>query len=87
MELKDQAIIVTGGASGIGRETCLALARMGADIVVADFNAEGAAQVAEEVKALGVAAHSFKVDVSVAQEVEALVDLWLNFPVQFLCIA
>ncbi|MCJ1962196.1 SDR family NAD(P)-dependent oxidoreductase [Novosphingobium mangrovi (ex Hu et al. 2023)] len=74
MELKDQAIIVTGGASGIGREACFALARMGADIVVADFNAEGAAKVAEEVQALGVAAHSFQVDVSVAQEVEALVD-------------
>ncbi|TYC85267.1 SDR family NAD(P)-dependent oxidoreductase [Novosphingobium sp. BW1] len=74
MELQDQAIIVTGGASGIGRETCLALARMGANIVVADFNAEGAAKVVEEVKALGVAAHSFRVDVSVAQEVEALVD-------------
>ncbi|WP_226633023.1 SDR family NAD(P)-dependent oxidoreductase [Novosphingobium profundi] len=66
MELKDQAIIVTGGASGIGREACLALARMGAAIVVADFNAEGAAKVAEAVKALGVAAHSFKVDGSVA---------------------
>ena len=73
-ELKGQVIIVTGGASGIGREACLALAGKGADLVVADFNEEGAKAVAEEVRALGVKAEAFKVDVSKAEQVEALVD-------------
>jgi NAD(P)-dependent dehydrogenase (short-subunit alcohol dehydrogenase family) len=74
MELKDHVLIVTGGASGIGRATCLALAAKGADLVVADFNLAGAEQVAAEVTALGRRARAFKVDVSKAEEVKALVD-------------
>jgi NAD(P)-dependent dehydrogenase (short-subunit alcohol dehydrogenase family) len=74
MELENQVIVVTGGASGIGREACLALARKGADLIVADFNVAGAEAVAVEVQALGRRAHAFKVDVSKADEVKALVD-------------
>ncbi|MBN9481360.1 MAG: SDR family oxidoreductase [Bordetella sp.] len=74
MELDNQVIIVTGGASGIGREACLALARKGADLIVADFNLSGAEAVAGEVQALGHRALPFKVDVSRADEVKALVD-------------
>jgi len=74
MELENQVIVVTGGASGIGREACLALARKGADLIVADFNFAGAEAVAVEVQALGRKAHAFKVDVSKADEVKALVD-------------
>jgi NAD(P)-dependent dehydrogenase (short-subunit alcohol dehydrogenase family) len=74
MELKDQVIIVTGGASGIGREAVLALAAKGANLVVADFNLDGAKAVVEEAKALGIKAEPFKVDVSKAAEVEAMVD-------------
>lgn len=74
MELENQVIIVTGGASGIGREACLALARKGADLIVADFTVAGAEAVAVEVQALGRRAHAFKVDVSKADEVKALVD-------------
>lgn len=36
MDLTDRVAVVTGGASGIGRETALHLARHGADVVVAD---------------------------------------------------
>jgi len=74
MELKDQAIIITGGASGIGREASLALAKKGANLIVADFNLEGAEAVAAEVQALGVKAFAYKVDVSKAEQIEALVD-------------
>lgn len=74
MELKDQVIIVTGGASGIGREACLALAKQGANLVVADFNIDGATTVVAEVEALGVTAFGYKVDVSKAEEMRALVD-------------
>lgn len=74
MDLKDQAIIVTGGASGIGREACLALAKKGANLIVADFNLDGAEAVAAEAQAQGVRAFAYKVDVSKAAEIEALVD-------------
>ncbi|MGS0118388.1 SDR family NAD(P)-dependent oxidoreductase, partial [Escherichia coli] len=74
MDLKDQAIIVTGGASGIGHEAVLALAKKGANLIVADFNIEGAEAVAKEAEALGVKAFPYKVDVSKGEEIEALVD-------------
>ena len=74
MELKGQVIIVTGGASGIGMEAARALARMGADLIIADYNEDGASTVAAEIAATGVRAHAFKVDVSKAEQVEALVD-------------
>jgi NAD(P)-dependent dehydrogenase (short-subunit alcohol dehydrogenase family) len=41
MDLQDRAIIVTGGASGIGRATALLLAREGAKILIGDVDAEG----------------------------------------------
>ena len=42
MELKDMNIIVTGGASGIGRATALLLAQKGAHVFVADIDADAA---------------------------------------------
>lgn len=57
MEFEDRVAIVTGGASGIGREVVRALAAGGARVAVCDLNSEGAADVAAEVGggALGVA--------------------------------
>jgi NAD(P)-dependent dehydrogenase (short-subunit alcohol dehydrogenase family) len=74
MTLKDQAIIVTGGASGIGHASALELARQGANLIIADFDIDGAERVAAEVQALGVKAFAYKVDVSDPAAVEALVD-------------
>lgn len=74
MELQNQAIIVTGGASGIGHEAARALAAKGANLIIADFNEEGARAVAAEIAVLGVKAFAFKVDVSKAEEIEALVE-------------
>ncbi|WP_428156563.1 SDR family NAD(P)-dependent oxidoreductase [Brevundimonas sp.] len=74
MTLKDQAIIVTGGASGIGHASALELARHGANLIIADFDIDGAERVAAEVQALGVKAFAYKVDVSDPAAVEALVD-------------
>ena len=52
--LKDQVLIVTGGAHGIGRAYCEGLAGEGARVVVADIDGNGADAVAE---ALGEAGH------------------------------
>jgi len=48
--------LVVGGASGIGREVALLLARKGAHLVVADFDQAGASKVADEVGAASSAA-------------------------------
>ena len=53
MELKGTVAIVTGGGRGIGRATALELARLGADVVVAELDEAGAKRTADEVAALG----------------------------------
>jgi NAD(P)-dependent dehydrogenase (short-subunit alcohol dehydrogenase family) len=53
MELEGQVAIVTGAGRGIGRATALELARMGADIVIAELDRAGAERTAAEVKGLG----------------------------------
>jgi NAD(P)-dependent dehydrogenase (short-subunit alcohol dehydrogenase family) len=61
--LTDRIMMVTGGASGIGRQCVLALARDGAHVAIADSNAQGAQAVAEEVRALGRKSHAASFDV------------------------
>ena len=70
----DQAVLVTGAASGIGREIALALAAAGADLVLGDRDGAGMEAVAAEIAAAGGTAHSIAVDMRVAAEVEGLVD-------------
>ena len=48
MEIKGQAAIVTGGASGLGAACARALAAAGAKVAVLDVNEKGAAEVAAE---------------------------------------
>lgn len=74
MELKGQALVITGGASGIGYQAALQLAAKGADLIIADFNLEGAEKVAKEISAKGVKSFAYKVDVSKAEDMEKLVD-------------
>ena len=51
-EFSRKIALVVGGASGIGREVVLLLAKKGAHIVVADAGGTGAAKVAEEASGL-----------------------------------
>jgi rhamnose utilization protein RhaD (predicted bifunctional aldolase and dehydrogenase)/NAD(P)-dependent dehydrogenase (short-subunit alcohol dehydrogenase family) len=51
-EFSRRIVVVVGGASGIGREVALGLAKRGAHVVVADLNAASAEAVAKEVAAL-----------------------------------
>jgi NAD(P)-dependent dehydrogenase (short-subunit alcohol dehydrogenase family) len=47
MEIQDRVALVTGGASGIGRATVVALAGKGASVVLADLDEDGAEQTIE----------------------------------------
>jgi NAD(P)-dependent dehydrogenase (short-subunit alcohol dehydrogenase family) len=55
MEIKGQAAIVTGGASGLGAATARALAAAGAKVAVFDVNEKMAADVAADIKGIAVA--------------------------------
>jgi NAD(P)-dependent dehydrogenase (short-subunit alcohol dehydrogenase family) len=65
--------IVTGGAGGIGGATARALAREGASVMVVDINEDGAAHVAESIRASGGAAASARADLSQEAEVQSAV--------------
>ncbi|PAP74980.1 SDR family NAD(P)-dependent oxidoreductase [Rubrivirga marina] len=71
---EDTVAVVTGAASGIGRETALQFAREGARVVVADVNEGGGAETVRLVAEAGGAAVFERCDVSDAGEVAALVD-------------
>ena len=56
--------LVTGGASGIGREICLALANEGRRVAVADLNADGAAETVATITGAGGEAIAVPIDVT-----------------------
>ena len=68
--VKDKVAVVTGGASGIGRETALAFAREGAKVVVIDRDAAGGEHTIAEVRNSGGQGLFIRADVSAASEVE-----------------
>src|SRR5262250_1634335 len=74
MELKGQIAIVTGAGRGIGRATALELARLGADVVIAEMDQAGAKRTAEEVIALGRRAIAVATDVTLRADLRAMVD-------------
>jgi NAD(P)-dependent dehydrogenase (short-subunit alcohol dehydrogenase family) len=74
MELSGQAAIVTGAGRGIGRATALELARMGADIVVAELDAANAEKTAAAVQALGRKALVVPTDVTKRADLAAMVE-------------
>jgi 2-hydroxycyclohexanecarboxyl-CoA dehydrogenase len=69
--LVGKRVIVTGGAGGIGRATCLRLAEEGCAVGVFDRDGDGARQVAAQCS--GPAARAFGVDITDPAEVEAAV--------------
>ena len=74
MELAGQAAIVTGGGRGIGRATALELARLGADIAIAELDKTTAEKTAGEVQALGRKAIVIATDVTKRADLAAMAE-------------
>jgi NAD(P)-dependent dehydrogenase (short-subunit alcohol dehydrogenase family) len=72
--LDGKVAVVTGAASGIGRDCVRALARAGAAVVVADVNFDGAETVAAEIMAEGGRAEPVAVDLGDADLIAAMIE-------------
>ena len=66
--------VVTGGSSGMGRAISLAFAREGAKVVVADVAVDGGEETVRIIRDSGGEAIFVKTDVSVASQVEAMIN-------------
>ena len=64
MEMQERAVVVTGGASGIGKATALLLAREGAHVFVGDIDEEGGLAVATEAAGEGLALDYLPLDLT-----------------------
>lgn len=73
-EFGDTLVAVTGAGSGIGRQTALAFAARGAEVVVSDIDEASVKETAAQVTARGGAAHVYVLDVSDGGAVEAFAE-------------
>jgi NAD(P)-dependent dehydrogenase (short-subunit alcohol dehydrogenase family) len=74
MRYQDQAVLVTGGGSGIGQQVCLAAAREGARVAIGDRDLERAEQTAATIRATGAEAQAFVLDVADPASVNAFIE-------------
>jgi len=74
LKLKDKVVLITGGASGMGKASCILFAREGAKVVVADINEQGAKAVSEMVQSEGGKAVAIKTDVSIVSDIKSMID-------------
>ena len=69
MKLKDKSAIITGAASGIGKEIAIIFAREGAKVAIADLNKDAANATAKEISDSGGVAIGVAMDVTSEQAV------------------
>ena len=74
MRLTDKVAIVTGGASGIGAASALAMAREGARVLVVDLNETGAKAIVERIEKAGGHGAAARADVTRAGDNQTIVE-------------
>ena len=80
MRLKDKVAVITGGASGMGKDTVLRFLDEGAKVVVADYNADTGAATVEQARNAGHgdAVAFVRTDVAVEADVQAMLQAALD---------
>jgi len=73
-QLNDKVAVVTGAASGIGKQIALTLAQAGAAVAIADLQQEAAQRVVAEIESAGGKALAVAMDVTDEQAVDAGID-------------
>lgn len=74
MYLGDKVVVITGGASGIGKAMCKLFGAKGAKVVVADIDEERGVKVVREIKNATGEAIFIRTDVSKYEEVKTLIE-------------
>jgi 2-hydroxycyclohexanecarboxyl-CoA dehydrogenase len=74
MDLNKKTAVVTGGASGIGRATCIGLAKAGAHVFIGDINQASGEAVAAEIRAAGGSADALYLDITNDDAIKAFAD-------------
>jgi len=77
-QLTGKTVIITGAAGGLGRAFALGFAKEGANLVIADMNAAGAAETVALVEAEGAKAIAVSVNVADKASCEAMVQSTLD---------
>lgn len=72
--LKDKVILITGGASGIGRASAIRMAKEGAKIIINDIDQEKIDETVSLIKNFGGNALGFKADVTNKEQITKMVD-------------
>ncbi|HBG61864.1 MAG: 3-oxoacyl-[acyl-carrier-protein] reductase [Omnitrophica WOR_2 bacterium GWF2_38_59] len=78
MRLKDQVVLITGSARGIGKEIAKTFANEGATVIISDINAASAEATSEEFKKEGFNSSSFACDVTSMKSVEEMINKILD---------
>ncbi|MBW2377431.1 MAG: SDR family NAD(P)-dependent oxidoreductase, partial [Deltaproteobacteria bacterium] len=73
-DFSGKVVVVTGGASGVGRAIVAQLAAEGAKVVIADVDVESIAKTRDELASQGLVADGMEVDVTRAESVDALAE-------------
>lgn len=72
-QLEKKSVIITGGASGIGKAIAMLFGKQGASVFIFDIDANAAKQVTDEIKAGGGAAFFLNLDIADQQQVHKAV--------------
>ncbi|MCI0653197.1 MAG: 3-hydroxybutyrate dehydrogenase [Methylococcaceae bacterium] len=70
MQMKDKVALVTGAASGIGKQIAVTFAREGAKVVIADLNLDAARTTVADIEKAGGAALALTMDVTLEHQVD-----------------
>ena len=79
MKLKGKVALVAGGGQGIGEGISLCFAEEGADVAIADINADNAKKVAEKIEAMGCKALALSADLTEDNEAQKTVRETVDF--------
>jgi meso-butanediol dehydrogenase / (S,S)-butanediol dehydrogenase / diacetyl reductase len=73
-DMTGKVALVTGAAGGLGKATAMRLANAGANLCIADINADGLAATADAIRALGRDVIAQAIDIGIADNCQAVVE-------------